>query len=446
MSVKAFAGGAHPPYFKELSRDQGIKEIPNPEELIIPLSQHTGAPCEPLVSVGDKVTCGQKLGESKAFVSAPVHTPLDGEVKAIEERLIFTGDECLSIVIAVNKEQKPFPQKEVRNLEKVEEKEILSAIREAGLVGMGGAAFPTAVKLSPPPDKPVDTVIINGCECEPFLTCDYRLMLEQGEELLAGAGLIMKLLKAETCYLAVEDNKMDAIKELKEKIRDERIQVVSLHTKYPQGSEKQLIKALLGREVPSGGLPFDVGALVQNVGTTIAIYQAVRYNKPLMERVVTVTGQNIQDPANLLVKVGTPIRDLIEACGGLKEETARVIMGGPMTGFAQFSLEVPVVKGTSGLVILPPSLASIQQQWLPCVRCSSCVDSCPMLLYPCHLSTTIEEEDLAGASDWDLFDCIECGVCSYVCPSKRPIVHQIKGAKAQVLLERQNKAKAGEKA
>ena len=446
MSATAFQGGVHLSYNKGLARDKPIKKASLPEELIIPLSQHTGAPCEPAVEVGDRVEAGQKVGDSEAFVSAPVHASLSGTVREIRPRLTFTGDRVESVVIDVDPKQQERELKPKRVSEKVTEKEIIGALREAGVVGMGGAAFPTAVKLSPPDDKPIDSIIINGCECEPYLTCDYRVMLERREELIGGAKLLLKVLGADKCYLSIEDNKPEAIKALKEVSDDPRLEVVSVPTKYPQGSEKQLIKTLLNREVPSGGLPFDVGALVQNVSTTVAIFEAVYYDKPLMERVVTVTGDNIKEPSNLLSKVGTPIYHLINECGGLIDKRSKVIMGGPMTGFAQPILQVPIVKGSNGLLLFSSSMVDEDQEFIACMRCGECVEDCPMRLYPSKISTAYEEGRIEDCEEWDALDCVECGVCSYVCPSRRPIVYHIKEAKSEIMAIRQKQEQAGEQA
>lgn len=428
MEVKKFTGGISVPHYKSFTEHKEIKVASLPGELVIPLLQHTGAPNEPLVKVGDKVKAGQKIGETDKFVSAPVHASLSGTVKAIEPRPYLTGQMVNSIVIAVAEEQDELELADV-DIEKVTKEEVVKAIKEAGVVGMGGAAFPTAVKLSPPPDKKIDALIINGCECEPFLTCDHRLMLEKPEELLQGIELLMKMLGVEKAYLCIEDNKDDAIEAVRQKNTNPRIVLLRMPTKYPQGSEKHLVKAVLDREIPSGGLPFDVGAIIQNVGTCVAIYEAARFKKPLIERVVTVTGQNLKEPQNLMVKIGTPIGHLIEECGGIVEEPAKVVVGGPMTGKAQQSLDVPVVKGTTGIVVLPPDMAIEDMEYYDCVRCCKCVEHCPMLLYPNQLGIYCEAYMVEKAAGWNALDCIECGICAYVCPSKRPIVQLIQRTK-----------------
>ncbi|MCK8816155.1 electron transport complex subunit RsxC [Natroniella sulfidigena] len=427
-----FQGGIHLPYNKELAKDEPITEISMPEEIIIPLSQHIGAPCEPLVEVGDEVKAGQKIGESSEFVSAPVHASLSGTVKAIEPRPNASGDSVESIVIEVAQEQESISYEQERSIDEVSEEEIVEAAREAGIVGMGGASFPTSVKLSPPDDKPIDTVLINACECEPYLTCDHRMMLEQGEELIAGVKLLMKAVGAEKCYIGIEDNKPDAIKNLKGLADDSRIKIQSVPTQYPQGSEKHLITTVLGKEVPSGALPFEVGALVQNVATAIALYEAVAFGKPSLERVVTVTGQNIKQPANLLVKIGTPVQHIVDECGGFIENKTKVVVGGPMTGNAQSDLNVPITKGSSGIIALPEKMVKGNDDYISCMKCGACVENCPMRLYPNKISTLVEENDYDETENYYPLDCVECGICSYVCPARRPVVQQIKKAKGEI--------------
>ncbi len=428
MEVKQFSGGIHIPHYKSFTEHKEIKEASLPEEIVIPLLQHTGAPNEPLVKVGDKVKAGQKIGATDKFVSAPVHASLSGTVTAIEPRPFLTGQMIESVVIAVDKEQEMIELAD-NDPDKVSKEDIVKAVREAGVVGMGGAAFPTSIKLSPPPDKKIDALVINGCECEPFLTCDHRLMLEKPEELLQGVKLLMRMLDVEKAYICIEDNKDDAIEAVRQKNEDPNIVLLRMPTKYPQGSEKHLVKAALDREIPSGGLPFDVGTLIQNVGTCVAIYEAVRYGKPLIERVVTLTGQNLADPQNLMVKIGTSLAHLIEECGGIVEEPAKVVIGGPMTGRAQDDLSVPVVKGTTGIIVLPPEMALEDMEYYDCVRCCKCVEHCPMMLYPNQISIYCEAGMATEAEEWNTMDCIECGICAYVCPSKRPITQLVQQAK-----------------
>ncbi|MFO7711848.1 MAG: electron transport complex subunit RsxC [Dehalococcoidia bacterium] len=428
MQVKQFIGGIQVPHYKSFTEHKPTKEASQPREIIIPLSQHTGAPNQPLVKVGDRVKAGQMIGATDKLVSAPVHASLSGTVTAIGPRMCFIGEMIQSIVIAVDDKQEK-PEWADIDVDGVSKEDAVKAVREAGIVGMGGAAFPTAVKLSPPPGKTIDALLINGCECEPFLTSDHRLMLERPVELLKGIKLLMRMLGVENAYICIEGNKDDAIEALRQKNDDPKIILMRMPTKYPQGSEKHLVKAVLDREIPSGGLPFDVGALIQNVGTCVAVYEAVRYKKPLIDRIVTVTGQSIKDPQNLLVKIGTPLSHLILECGGITSHPAKVVVGGPMTGKAQKTLDVPVVKGTTGIVVLPPELALEDMEYLDCVRCCKCVEHCPMMLYPNQISIFCEAGMIKEADEWNTMDCVECGICSYVCPSSRPIIRLVQRTK-----------------
>jgi len=436
LTYGTFQAGIHPPYFKEASSSREIREISLPEEVVIPLHQHTGVPCEPLVKVGDYVLAFQKIGDSKAFVTAPVHASVAGQVKAVEPRPYFTGSNVMSVVITTAQEQKSAALTGGTTVDKATPAEIKKAARDAGLVGMGGAAFPTAVKISPPADKPIDTIVINGCECEPFLTCDHRIMLERADDMIAGTFLLMKAVGASKGVFGVEVNKPDVIQLLTEKIKGRSdMAVIPLETKYPQGSEKQLIKATLNREVPPGKLPMEVGTVVNNVQTAVALLQAVTEGRPLVDRVLTVTGPAAKDPQNVRVKIGTPVKHVLAECGGV-ENAAKVILGGPMTGWAQSSLDVPVVKGTSGILALTPEIARTTPH-LACVRCGRCVKHCPMMLYPNFIGVYAEAKIWDKAEAWHVLDCFECGVCAYVCPSKRPLVQFVRFAKAEVLARHQ---------
>lgn len=432
LRFKTFRGGTHPPEHKEATEHKSIQQASLPEEVVIPLSQHVGAPCDSLVEKGDKVLAGQKIGESKAFVSAPIHASVSGEVVAVEPRLTFTGASLLCVVIRVDKEQKEVP---LSGIESLNPEQVRAAVKESGLVGLGGAAFPTHVKLSPPEGKTIDTVIINGCECEPYLTCDHRQILEETEALLDGLKIVMRVLGANKGYFGLESNKPDAIERLQRLTASEKnIEVATLKTKYPQGAEKNLILTILEKEVPSGGLPMDVGALVQNVGTAIAISKAVRQGKPLTERVLTVTGA-VKKPQNLRVKIGTLIKDLIEQGGGFTGKPGKIILGGPMTGFAQFSLDVPVVKGTSGVLVLSQEEV-YHPQPQPCVRCGRCIRSCPVWLTPASIIAYVEHDRLEEAEEIGVLDCVECGACGYVCPADRPFIQQFRRAKAEILAKK----------
>ena len=432
MSFAVFRGGIHPPDKKELSADKPIVEAKHPDKVIIPLSQHLGAPCKPVVTVNQDVKKGEIVGEATGFVSAPVHSSVSGKVIAIGDFPNAMGRMVTSVVIENDGKEEWTILKDTPDYMNLSSDEMKEKIKNAGIVGMGGAAFPTVVKLSPPKEKPIDTVIVNGAECEPYLTGDYRLMIERPREIIEGFKILMKVLSVSKGFVGIEDNKPAAIQSMTEAARgQDNIDICSLHTKYPQGAEKMLIKVITGREVPPPpGLPMDVGVVVQNVGTTIAIYEAARYGKPLIEKVVTVSGEGIDEPKNLFVKIGTPVSQLIEECGGMKNENVKVISGGPMMGFAISSLDIPVTKGTSGIVVLSEKEIVHAESFGPCIRCGRCIDICPMGLMPSMLNIYAEKGFYEGAKEYNLFDCFECGSCAFVCPSKRPIVQFIRLAKS----------------
>ena len=439
MEVTNFRGGVHPPKNKEITKDKAIEVLPAPKEAIIPLSQHIGAPCEPVVAKGDEVRIGQVVGQAKGFVSTPVHASISGKVKAVDLRPHPVSGKGLAVIIESD-EKDEWVELEVReNWQGLSCDEIKGFILNGGLVGLGGATFPTHVKLSPPEGKPIDTVILNGAECEPYLTADYRTMLENPEEVITGLKIVMKVLGAGKGYIGIEDDKPKAIELLKKKVAGEaNIEAVGLHAKYPQGAEKQLIKVILNREVSSGGLPLDVGVVVQNVGTAVAITQAVTKSRPIIDRVATVTG-GVKEPKNLLVRIGTPLREAIEFCGGFDGPPGKVIMGGPMMGIAQYTLDVPAIKGTSGILVLREDQVKISKVE-PCIRCGKCVDVCSMSLMPSIIAQFAEKGRFKEAEEMDVLDCIECGCCSYVCPAQRPLIHFIKSAKAEIMAA---KKKAG---
>ncbi|MCD5401797.1 electron transport complex subunit RsxC [candidate division NPL-UPA2 bacterium] len=429
--VRTFGGGIHPQYFRELTRDKPIREAKLPGKVVIPLSQHTGALAEPRVKVGDEVKVGTRIGESDKFISSPIHSSLSGKVAAIEKHSHPVLGSALAVVIEGDgKDEREEPT--LREPEEVTPEEVRKIIAWAGIVGLGGAAFPTHVKLTPPQGKRIDTFILNGAECEPYLTGDYRIMVERANGVVQGLRLIMRTLGVKQAYVGVEKDKVEAIESLSEALRgEEGVEVVPLEVRYPQGAEKQLIKTLLDREVPSEGLPLDVGCVVNNVGTALAIYEAVKFGKPLYERVVTVTGRAVNNPLNLRARIGTPIGALIEECGGFREDAGKVIVGGPMMGLAQYTLDVPVTKGTSGILCLREREAALREE-MPCIRCARCVDTCPMGLLPTELRKEVRARRWEKLSDYNLLDCMECGCCQYVCPAHIPLVHLFKLGKSEL--------------
>ncbi len=433
MSLATFMGGIHPPDKKELSKDKAISPVKPPKKVVIPLSQHIGAPCKLAVKIGQDIKKGEIIGTPEGFVSAPVHSSVSGKVVSIGEFPLPTGRMITSVVIENDGNEEWTSLKDNPDYFKLTPEELKAKVKDAGIVGMGGASFPAHVKLSPPKEKPIDVVILNGAECEPYLTADYRLMIERPGDVLEGLKILMKIVNVTKGVIGIENNKPDAIKSMEQAVSGEpNITVCALEVKYPQGAEKMLIKASVDREVPARGLPMDVGVIVHNVGTAIAVYEAARYGKPLIDRVVTVTGEGINEPKNLMVKVGTLVSDLIAECGGLKSEAAKVISGGPMMGFSIYSLDVPVTKGTSGILVLPEEGVVHAEDFGPCIRCGRCIDICPMRLMPSMLSVLAEKGFYEESKEYDLFDCFECGSCTYVCPSKRPIVQFVRLAKSQV--------------
>lgn len=418
--IKTFCGGIHIKDYKWLTECLPIKKAPIPKKVRIPLNQHTGKPAQPIVKVGDIVRTGQLIAASQGFISGNIHSSITGKVTAIDRFPEPVSGEytCIEIESDGRDEVEKLP----------EEPDITKKICLAGVVGMGGAMFPTHVKLQPPKDKPIDTVILNGAECEPYVTCDYRLMIERPKDVLEGLKIIIEAVSAKKGIIGIESNKPKAIKIFQGLTLKNSIEVVSLKAKYPQGGEKQLIKAVLNREVPSGGLPFDVGVVVQNIGTAVAIYEAVRLGKPLYERVVTVTGPCIKEPGNWLVRIGTMFGDLVEWSGGLKKDVGKLIMGGPMMGIAQWTFDVPVTKGTNAILLLGrDEVRELREE--TCIRCGRCIMNCPMGLNPTLLGTLVRKERFEEAKELGVMDCIECGICAYVCPSNRKLVQLIKYAK-----------------
>lgn len=427
-------GGVHPPENK-LTADKKIEILPLPKQVIIPIAQHIGAPAKILVNKKDKVKVGQIIAESGGFVSANIHSSVSGTVFKIDKIADASGYKNPAVVINVEGDEWDESINRDESLIKdfdIDKNKILKKIQDSGIVGLGGATFPTHVKLIPPKGFKAKILIINGVECEPYLTADHRLILEKGEEILVGTKILMKALEVEKAVIGIENNKPDAIKYMTELSQEyDGISVTVLKVQYPQGGEKQLIKAVTGREVPSGGLPIAVGAVVHNVGTVFAVYEAVQKNKPLFERVVTVTGKSVSNPKNLYVRNGTPISMLIDAAGGLPEDTGKIISGGPMMGKALNSTDVTVTKGTSGILILPKE-ESKRREIKPCIRCAKCVGVCPMGLEPFLLMTLSEKSMYERSEKEDVLDCIECGSCSYTCPSDRPLLDYIRLGKSAV--------------
>jgi Na+-translocating ferredoxin:NAD+ oxidoreductase subunit C len=441
-------GGIHPRYHKTASAASAITPVPPPAAAFLSLAQHIGAPSKLIVKKGDAVKMGQVVAEATGFVSACLHSPVSGVIKSVEELPTASGRYATVLEITSDgKDEKHESCQPVQDWTKLPPKELIAMVAKAGIVGMGGAGFPTHVKLSPPAGKTIDTLILNGAECEPFLTADHRLMAEQAKTIWQGVQIIRSILGARSVCVAVEDNKPDAIRAMENAMskEDDTVELVVLKTEYPQGAEKQLIYSVTGRQVPSGGLPMDVGALVENVSTAAAIAEAVTTGMPLIQRVVTVTGQGVKTPNNLLARIGTSMKELVDFCGGLNGTPGKIISGGPMMGIALPSLVPGINKTTSGILILPRSGVEFFES-MPCISCGRCVGACPMRLMPCSLSEALEAEDYTVAENFNVLDCIECGSCAFECPAHRPLVQHMKQGKAKVTAirrERMNAAKAG---
>ena len=443
MGLNTFKGGVHPKDEKFRTNKVSVTPHIAAEEVIIPLRQHIGAPCKPIVKEGDTVLMGQKIGEQTSFISAPVHASVSGTVVAIrpyphpgggEEMSVFIQNDGLDTlskdINAWNLEM--VPSKVKAYIQALQPKEIVEKVKEAGITGMGGAAFPTHVKLTPPPETPIDTVLINGAECEPYLTSDHRQMLENTQKVIVGALMIAKAVSANKIIIAIENNKPDAVAAMQQICQDyEMTEVAVLKTKYPQGSEKQLIQATTKRQVPSGGLPAAVGVIVNNIDTCIAVANAVVRNMPLIERVVTISGDAVKKPANMSVRIGVKFSELFEAAGGFIEEPKKIVMGGPMMGIAQTNIDVPVIKGTSGILAFkqPPTYGKEEGS---CIKCSKCVQVCPMRLMPNYLSVFSQKKNIDKLKEYHIMDCMECGCCSFICPQRRFMVQHIKAGKALV--------------
>lgn len=437
MKIFTFKGGIHPPYEKDISISEPLREVPRPKISVVLLSQHIGAANKSIVNKGDIVEEGQRIGESDSFVSSPVHAPFAGKILDIKKAIHPAVGPGMSVFIETDPEKQK-KQYEEKVPSKLTPQEIIEKVKSAGIVGMGGAAFPTHVKLSVPEEKKIKTLIINGAECEPYLTCDQSLMTRKTREILKGLELFMEVLHPEEIVIAIEDNKKAALfafeKELK-KISAEsatKIRIIMLETKYPQGGEKQLIKAVSGKEVPPGGLPLDIGFLVQNIGTLYAVYEAVYKGKPLIERIVTISGDCLRRPGNYKIRVGTTVKDIIENAGiELYKDPKKILFGGPMMGFAQAQIEVPVLKSTSGILFLSEDKASVFEE-TPCIKCAKCVDVCPVRLIPTDIMKNVKKKKWENVESLHVSDCMECGACNYSCPARIPLVHYIKEGKAAI--------------
>ena len=440
MGKLTFRGGIHPYEGKELSKDHPIEKYLPKGDLVYPLSQHIGAPSVPCVKKGDTVLAGQKIADAGGFVSVPLHASVSGTVKGIEKRLNATGSMVDCIVIENDQQYQETEFQEAR-LEDLTKEEILNRIKEGGVVGMGGAGFPTHVKLAPKDPSKIEYILVNGAECEPYITSDYRRMIEEPEKVVKGLQVILTLFDSAKGYICIEDNKPACIAKMKELVKDiDRIEVKEMMTKYPQGGERTLIYAATGREINSTMLPADVGCVVDNVETVISVYKAVILGRPVNSRVVTVTGDGIKEPKNLLVLAGTDMSELVDAAGGLKAKIAKAISGGPMMGFALYDLHVPCTKTTSAFLFLEhDAVSEAQEIQTACINCGRCVSVCPGHVLPARLAKLAERGDMAGFEALDGMECCECGCCSYICPAKRPLTQSIKSMRKMVLASRRKK-------
>ncbi len=434
MKKKSFRGGAHPLSHincgKSFTQEKKTIKMPVPNEIVISMSRVVGAPGKPIVKAGDKVYKGQLIAEASAFISSTYHSSVSGEVIAVEKRMHGTGEMREAVAIKNDHNDEIDPDTKPFDYKKLESAEIIDVIKQMGVVGMGGATFPAHVKLSPPPDKKIDILIINGAECEPYITCDHRLMLESPKDVINGVKILMKALGVKKAVIGVEDNKPDAIEALNKQLGNtKKIMVETLKTKYPQGAEKQLIYSITKRAVPSGGLPMDIGVVVANVGTAASIAKIFETGMPVTERIVTVTGNGVKNPQNLIVRLGTSFEDCVNYCGGLEEDAVKVISGGPMMGVAQNSLGATINEGTTGILALDSKEAEIEEPQ-NCIRCGSCVVVCPIGLMPLKIAATADNAKFDLSEKLGAMDCIECGTCSYICPARRSLVQSIRLAKS----------------
>jgi electron transport complex protein RnfC len=441
---KSFRGGIHPSEEKHHTEKKPLEVMPPPDRVVIPLRQHLGAPARATVKVGDHVKAGQCIAQGPGFVTTAMHASISGEITSVKQQNHPVFRSCESVEIKSDgKDEWQYGKSHARErLEEIPPDEIKKIVTESGIVGLGGAAFPTHVKLSPPPEKKIETYILNGAECEPYLTADDRVMQERATDVILGLRLMMRAIGVDRAIVGIEANTPGALKEVyTEAAKHSNITVKRLPTKYPQGAEKQLIRVLTGREIPRGGLPMDVGVGINNVGTALATAEAVFDGKPLVQRALTVTGSAITEPKNLLVRVGTNFQEVIEYCGGFSDEPVKILMGGPMMGIAQYTTDVPVVKGTSGILVLARKDVNVVESQT-CIRCGSCVTACPMFLLPSAIGILCERHRFEDAKEMGLLDCVECGCCTYVCPAGRPMVHMIKFGKLELQkLEQKKRAK-----
>ena len=436
MGLLTFKGGIHPYEGKELSKDQPIVTYTPKGEMVFPLSQHIGAPAKPLVKKGDRVLKGQVIAEAGGFVSAPIHSSVSGTVKGIESRLTATGTMANAIIVENDQQYEEVEYHPASSLGELSKEEILKRIQDGGVVGMGGAGFPTHVKLSPKNPESIEYILVNGAECEPYLTSDYRRLLEYGEQVVEGLKVMLALFDKAKGYICIEDNKPDCIKKMEDLVRDiPRIEVKTLMTKYPQGGERTLIYATTGREINSSMLPADVGCIVDNVETVTSIYRAVMLGKPVMERTVTVTGDAVSHPKNFMASIGTNMRELVDAAGGFKSTPDKIISGGPMMGFSMYQLDVPCTKTTSAILsFLKDEVSNAHET--ACINCGRCVTVCPGHVVPARLATFAQHGDMEKFQQYDGMECCECGCCSYICPAKRPLTQSIKSMRKMVLASR----------
>ena len=441
MGLCTFKGGVHPYDGKELSKDKPIRDYLPKGDLVYPLSQHIGAPAKPVVAVGDEVLKGQMIAEAGGFVSAPIYASASGKIKAIEPRRTVVGDMVNAIILENDGEFKEVEYQAVDDVSALSKEEIMKRIQDAGVVGMGGAGFPTHVKLSPKEPEKIDYIIANCAECEPYLTADYRRMVEEPEKLIEGMRIILSMFDNAKGIFGVEDNKPDCIAKLRELVKNEpRMEVKALKTKYPQGSERQLIYAATGRAINSTMLPADAGCIVDNVDTIVAIYHAVKFGMPLIQRIVTITGDAVTEPQNLRVNIGTSFAELLEAAGGTKVQPKKVIAGGPMMGFAMFDLNCPTTKTTGGLLLLAKDdVEEAEAQETACINCGRCVAACPSRMVPSRLADFAEQHRPEMFEAWHGMECMECGSCSYTCPAKRNLAQAIKSMRKTILANRRKK-------